>query len=216
MRSKIIGITVGLLILVVGAAGMSTKFLADINKEMETVVIEELPISMNVSRVMERALLQAIELQNMQVLIAEREARQKEISAHRKKFDELGKEAIDAFEAIHKEINNGATPSVPELHRNLATIEKLYLIFKRDADLLASTLEAGDKDSFDALLPDLNNVRNEMALEVKDFRRGLNKMARKSQASARKYEKTALTINAVLVALAALLGIGFGVLVIRA
>ncbi|MBO33636.1 MAG: hypothetical protein CMM74_11785 [Rhodospirillaceae bacterium] len=205
---KYIGIIAVLLFLMMAAVGVSVKLIVNVAEEVEAVAGEQLPIAENIFKVAALTLHQRILLQKLDIPLEQREASQKELSGYRQNISLFGHEALAAFSAIHKEINDGGKPSVPELHRNLALIEKLYRKYNDEAGLLAVTLEAGDRDSFAALLPDLDDIQNEIALEVEDFQRNLKKLSEKSIALAGEKKRRAWRANTVLMGAAIIFGIG--------
>ncbi len=212
---KIVGLVILLLVLMMAAVGVSVKLIVNVAKEVENVAGKQLPIADHVSRISEIALQQRIAVQKLSGLAADRETNERRINEMRKRFDALGQQAVMRFSIIHKEINVGGKPILPALHKNLAISENLYLKYNNDAQLLAATLEAGDRESFRALLPELDSSLNNLALEIEDFRRNMAKVAEKSLAVSAERRKRAWTANTVLMALAVILGLGLATLIVR-
>jgi adenylate cyclase len=101
------------------------------------------------------------------------------------------------------------------LESDLATIEREYKSFEDHGGKMVAAREAIDRPSFNALLSDLNARQDTVNDAIANLRRHVEELTGAAVLRADRDEKTLLTANTALTALAALLGLGFALLVTR-
>ena len=212
---KIGSIAAVLLALMVASAVVSYNLVGNVSDELRSIAVKQLPVSEAVSRNAVHALEHGIILQRAIVLYGEEERDDAAIGRQLRRLGELRRNVIGEFTRARTYLGKRRSPSArtdaitDRLAGHIAAIETHYLAFADDAQLLLDALDAGDRGTFDALAPELNQRQDRIDAEIAAYRRTTAEMAQASVQIADTNERQALNINGALSVLAAIIGLGF-------
>ena len=212
IAQKIFDIALVVLALMAAVAVYSIHLTARISAELDTVATKHLPISEAAARINVRVLEQGVALQRLFVLAGEG-APQNALARDSDRIKALGAEITGEFEAAARLLRTDG--KVATLAKSLVAIEGAHKAFSIHGAKLLAAREAGDVPLFKTLLPVLNERQDAIDDEIAGLRRHIEGLTNSAVQRADRDEKTLLTVNSVLTALAALLGLGFAGLVTR-
>lgn len=218
---KIFGIASIVLILMVVVAGYSIHLTAQISAELDRVANRHLPLVDDVIELDVHILEQDILFQRMLVL-ARDPLGHEEFVALREEYEDLARAILSEFKKARETLLNeqrimaASEEDIKGVARLFDAIRAEYQSLQGLSTDLVNARLVGDENTFDAFLPTfLGHEQNlERALGV--VRVELEEMTDRAVIRAAKHERQLLISNAVLTALAALLGLGFATAVTRA
>jgi class 3 adenylate cyclase/HAMP domain-containing protein len=210
---KIFSIAAVILILMIAAAAISQRMIAEISDDLDRIAGHHLPISESAGNIAVNVLGQGLILQRLFTLEEDTEEHLARAAAERRRFDALRDEIEKEFDGALKALERD--PILRRFEKPLQAIRGEYETFGELAPLLADALAARDRDTFQALLPELNAIQSRTDSNIKTLYRHLEASVQELTEKADHNEKLLLRINTILTACAALLGLLFGSLVTR-
>ncbi|MEK9679915.1 MAG: adenylate/guanylate cyclase domain-containing protein [Rhodospirillaceae bacterium] len=210
---KIFSITAVILILMIAAAAFSQRMIAEISDDLDRIAAHHMPISESAGNIAVNVLTQGLILQRLFTLEEETEEHLARAATERQRFDRLRIEIEKEFERVIKALERDQL--LRRFEQTLKAIRGDYDTFGELAPLLADALAARDRDTFQALLPELNTIQVRTDANIETLYRHLEKSVQELTEKADQNEKLLLRINTILTACAALLGLLFGSLVTR-
>ena len=222
---KIFGIAVIVLALMLAVAVYSVDRIAKISDDLETVATRHLPVTEIVARINVHVLEQGIVLQRLFTIAEEGEPGGAAAARGRDAMTIIGKSIVGEFigarrllkaEAAENNISRHAAEAAATLAKALNAIETEYLKFEAHAQLLLGAREASDRPGFDDLLSQMNARQDAIFNEIANLRRHVARMTDEAVARADHEERALLIANSVLTGLAAILAIGFSIIITRA
>ena len=212
IAKKIFGIAFIVLILMVTVAVYSIKLTARISDELTIVTMVHMPLAESVSQINLSILEQGLMLQRLFVLVEE-ENLQKQVEKNLSIYDELGILIAVEFDIINDLIALEANNA--NLKKTISTIDIHYENFHEQAQLLLTVREIGDKETFDILLPELNEHQDAIDQEIAVFSAHLEDLADRAVIRTQVEEKNLLQMNTILTVSATILAIGFSLIVTK-
>ncbi len=219
---KIFGIAAVLALLMVIAATVSIVLLSRVKHQLDVVSHTQLPVSESVGRVAILMLEQGIVLQRLFVLAEETVVDAALIKTARHEYQALSTkidlelETAHDLMAKHPPDNHEHARVYERLMPGLESITVSKAAFLMEAEALLLALDAGDRATFEFLLPELENVEERLDREIVAFRDTMGAMVVAATAKANEDENLAVWVNAVLTVAAILLGLIFAGIVTRA
>lgn len=218
---KIFSIAAVLVALMVVAATISINLIAKVKHELDVVSETQLPVSDAVSRATLAVLEQGILLQRQFVLAEGIEPNAALIEKTRREYNALTARITDELGAARRLM----TERPPDTDAHSRVYDRLlpgvdviashHMAFLEEANVLLLALEVGDRPTFEALLPDLDDAQDKLDGEIVLFRGVLEKLIEEATTQADKDEILALQANVVLTTLAMILGLIFATIVTR-
>ncbi len=210
---KISSIAAVILFLMIAAAAVSQRMIAEISDDLDRIAAYHLPISQSAGNIAVNVLTQGLILQRLFTLEEETEEHLARATAERQRFDKLRDEIEKEFEGVIKALERDQL--LRRFEQPLKAIRGEYDTFGELAPLLADALAARDRGTFQTLLPELNAIQSRTYTNIETLYRHLEESVQELTKKADQNEKLLLQINTILTACAALLGLLFGSLVTK-
>lgn len=211
---KILGVVGIVLAFMLAVAVYSIHLTSEISDELESVANKHLPVSEAVSRINVNVLEQGISLQRLFVL-------EKTDAADQSTFVDLGSATKSEFQTV-KDLLKPVGQTKPHtikamsvLAEDVAAIERDYLAFEAHGLLLLDKREQGAQSEFVSLFLKLNTLQDKANSSVATLRAHVQDLTNRAVERSAKNERYLLVANSLLTVLAAVVGLGVAVLIIR-
>lgn len=218
---KIFGIAAVVLLLMIVVAGYSIHLTAKISTELDRVANRHLPLVDDVVELDVHILEQDIVLQRM-LAVASSPLAHEELVQLREEYSALAEEIMDEFEIAKQSLLNErrlmttANQDVQSVVRLFEAIGEEYKGLQNLSSDLVNARLVGDENTYDAFLPTFLSHEESLTSALYSVREELERMTDNAVIAAAVHERNLLISNAVLTALAAILGLGFATVVTRA
>ena len=218
---KIFSIATVLVALMVVAAAISINLISKVKQELDAVSQTQLPVSDAVSRTTLHVLEQGILLQRLFVLAEKIEPDAALIEKRRREYSALTARIADELGAARQLMTerrpdtDARTRVYEGLLPGIDAIAAHHAAFFKEANVLLLALEVGDRPTFEALLPELDNAQDKLDGEVVLFWGVLEKLIEEATTQAGEDEILALRANIALTTIALVLGLIFATIITR-
>jgi class 3 adenylate cyclase len=219
LTQKIHGIALVILVLMAMAAIHSIRLTAVISDDLNAISTGFLPVTEKVSRINVHVLEQGILLERMIIAISE-VGKHKNLVKTRKKFIQIGTLTVNEFEEAHAILQTvidtslNSSLSIPGLIKQLDSIEAMYINHETHGLLLINHPSQASAE-FDTKVDDLIIHQDALDAAIADLRRYVEVVTNEAVDLANKLEHELLITNIALTLTAAVVGVGFAIIVTR-
>ena len=222
---KIFSIAVVTLALMLVVALYSLKLIDNIADDLASIAGRQIPLAEGIARIDVHILEQGVFLERLLLLDEKERAAPDAIGEQRAHYARLGQAVEKEFAAARAlltadrdddAVGRHALKAIEVMTRDLGLIESEHRALLGLGDKLLDAVEKGDHRAFDKLLDSFDGLQDRVDTAIAGLRRTAEDLIRGAVADADRDERALLITNGLLTALAALLGIGFSIVVTRA